>query len=97
MSRLTCPPQIQLESRRTGAVLTRRMGTYKEVVLIRVATNHTILLLFGWICGGQVSLDNNFVSVLLVKTAPVLLLCSSIFGGHVILDDHSDLLYHQIV
>ena len=36
-----CPPQIQLESRRTGAVLTRRMATYNEVVLTKVAPNHT--------------------------------------------------------
>ena len=36
-----CPPQIQLESRRTGTVLTRRMATYKEVVLTKVASNHT--------------------------------------------------------
>ena len=40
-SRLPCPPQIQLESRRTGAVLTRRMDTYKDVVLTKVALNHT--------------------------------------------------------
>ena len=34
LSRLTCPPQIQLESRRTGAVLTRTMGTYNAVCSI---------------------------------------------------------------
>ena len=39
MSRLTCPPQIQLQSRRTGAVLTRRMDTYKEVIFTKVASN----------------------------------------------------------
>ena len=39
-SRLTCPPQIQLQSRRTGAVLTRRMDTYKEVILTKHASNH---------------------------------------------------------
>ena len=37
------------------------------------------------------------MSILLVKTAPVLLLCSWICGGQVSLDDHSDLLYHQLV
>ena len=31
-------PQIQLESRMTGGVLTRRMTTYKEVVSTKVAT-----------------------------------------------------------
>ena len=36
-----CPPQIQLVSRRTGAVLTRRMATYNKVVLTKVASNHT--------------------------------------------------------
>ena len=35
------PPQIQLVSRRTGAVLTRRMATYNKVVLTKVASNHT--------------------------------------------------------
>ena len=35
------PRQIQLKIRRTGAVLTRRMDTYKEVVLTKVASNHT--------------------------------------------------------
>ena len=35
------PPQIQLVGRRTGAVLTRRMATYNEVVLTKVASNHT--------------------------------------------------------
>ena len=36
-----CPPQIQLVSWRTGVVLTRRMATYNEVVLTKVASNHT--------------------------------------------------------
>ena len=35
------PPQIQLVGRRTGAVLTRRMATYNEVVFTKVASNHT--------------------------------------------------------
>ena len=34
------PLQIQLLSRRIGAVLTKRMDTYKEVVLTKVASNH---------------------------------------------------------
>ena len=41
LSGLTCPQQIQPKSRRTGAVLTRRMDTYNEVVLTKVASNHT--------------------------------------------------------
>ena len=36
-----CPPEIQLLSRRTGAVLTRKMDTYKEGFLTKVASNHT--------------------------------------------------------
>ena len=35
------PPEIQLLSRRTGAVLTRKMDTYKEGFLTKVASNHT--------------------------------------------------------
>ena len=35
-----CPPKIQLESRRMGAVSIRRMATYKEVVFTKVASNH---------------------------------------------------------
>ena len=39
-SRLLCPPQIQLEAIRTGAVLTRKMNIYKEGVLTKVVSNH---------------------------------------------------------
>ena len=45
LSRVSSPPQIQLESRRTVGVLTRRRVTYKEVVSAKVASNSTSYIL----------------------------------------------------
>ena len=39
-SRLLCPPQIQLHSIRTGAVLTKRMTTFEDNVFTKVVPNH---------------------------------------------------------
>ena len=39
-SRLLCPPQIQLEAKRTGAVLTKKMNTYEDGVFTKVVPNH---------------------------------------------------------
>ena len=38
-SRHSCPPQIQLESKRTGAVLMRRMKDYQETYFTKLAQN----------------------------------------------------------
>ena len=39
-SRLLCPPEIHLEGKRTGAVLTKRMNTYEDGVFTKVVSNH---------------------------------------------------------
>ena len=40
LSRLLRPPQIQLEGKRTGAVLTWRMNTCEDGVFTKVVPNH---------------------------------------------------------
>ena len=67
-------PQIQLESRRTGAVLTRRMDTYNEVFLMKVASNHTKWWYYHseWLsrltCPPQIQLESRRTGAVLTRT-----------------------------